>query len=167
MKKFALLFIVCALSMSLLACENSGLNATSYATDPTNAYATKPTINANMSTTPTENTETLHIHNWVAATCTAPKTCTVCGATEGDSKDHNWQEATYTLPKTCTSCGATEGEPLVKPGSENYHGHVYTGGEYSKKFHYEAGCAGKNSHEITWDEVQKRGLDPCGTCVLK
>lgn len=51
--------------------------------------------------------------------------------------------------------------------SENYHGHVYTGGEYSKKYHYEANCAGKNSHEITWEEVDQRGLGPCGVCVLK
>lgn len=51
--------------------------------------------------------------------------------------------------------------------TDNYHGHVYTGGPYSKKYHYEANCAGKNSHEITWDEVESRGLGPCGTCVLK
>jgi len=71
------------------------------------------------------------------------------------------------VPKTCKTCAATEGEPLTKPGEENYHGHVYTGGASSKKYHYEANCAGKNSHEITWDEVQKRKLGPCGTCVLK
>lgn len=53
------------------------------------------------------------------------------------------------------------------PGIENYHGHIYTGGEYSKKYHYEADCAGKNSHEITWAEAKRRGLGPCGTCVLK
>lgn len=53
------------------------------------------------------------------------------------------------------------------PHSENYHGHVYTGGSSSKKYHYEAECAGKYSHEITWDEVSARGLEPCKTCVLK
>lgn len=53
------------------------------------------------------------------------------------------------------------------PYSENYHGHVYTGGEKSKKYHYEEHCPGKNSHEITWDEVSERNLGPCGTCVLK
>ena len=28
---------------------------------------------------------------------------------------HNWQAATYTSPKTCTVCGATEGAPLPTP----------------------------------------------------
>ncbi len=27
-------------------------------------------------------------HNWVAATCTAPKTCTACGLTEGETTEH-------------------------------------------------------------------------------
>ena len=29
-------------------------------------------------------------HDWAAATCTAPKTCKVCNATEGDALGHNW-----------------------------------------------------------------------------
>ena len=53
------------------------------------------------------------------------------------------------------------------PGKANYHGHVYTGGASSKRYHYESRCAGKNSREITWEEVDRRGLTPCGTCVLK
>lgn len=52
-------------------------------------------------------------------------------------------------------------------GKENYHGHVYTGGASSTKYHYEADCAGKYSHEITWEEVDVRRLQPCATCVLK
>ena len=52
-------------------------------------------------------------------------------------------------------------------GKENYHGHVYTGGASSTRYHYEADCAGKYSHEITWEEVDARHLQPCATCVLK
>ncbi|MBR4726658.1 MAG: hypothetical protein IK080_02090 [Clostridia bacterium] len=51
-------------------------------------------------------------HTWKAATCTAPKTCTVCGATEGESLPHSWKAATCTTPKTCSVCGTTEGEAL-------------------------------------------------------
>ena len=29
-------------------------------------------------------------HVWIEATCTAPKTCAVCGATEGDALSHDW-----------------------------------------------------------------------------
>ena len=53
-------------------------------------------------------------HTWDAATCTAPKTCSVCGAAEGSPLGHDWADATCTAPKTCkrTGCGATEGNPL-------------------------------------------------------
>ena len=51
-------------------------------------------------------------HTWQEATCSAPKTCTVCGATEGEALPHTWQEATCSAPKTCTVCSATEGEAL-------------------------------------------------------
>lgn len=51
-------------------------------------------------------------HKWKEATCTEPKTCTVCGAMEGTPAEHVWIEATLTTPKTCEICGATEGEQL-------------------------------------------------------
>ncbi len=47
-------------------------------------------------------------HTYADATCTAPKTCTKCGATEGNA-EHSWKNATCTAPKTCTKCSATEG----------------------------------------------------------
>ena len=50
-------------------------------------------------------------HDWKEATCTEPRTCTICGATEGEPSGHSWKEATCTEPKTCTVCGATEGDP--------------------------------------------------------
>ena len=49
-------------------------------------------------------------HKWQAATCTKPKTCSLCGATEGNALGHKWQEATCTQPKTCSTCGETEGD---------------------------------------------------------
>lgn len=53
-----------------------------------------------------------HEHTWVEATCITPKTCSACGATEGEALGHTWAEATCTEPKTCSVCGATEGEAL-------------------------------------------------------
>lgn len=105
-------------------------------------------------------------HSWEDATCTEPKHCARCDLTEGKPAGHQWRDATYTKPKTCTACNLTSGSPKEVPGKENYHGHVYTGGSGSVKYHYEANCAGKYSHEITWEEVERRGLGPCGTCVL-
>ena len=48
-------------------------------------------------------------HEWYAATCTAPKTCSLCDATEGEALPHTWQDATCTTPKTCSVCKTTEG----------------------------------------------------------
>ncbi len=77
------------------------------------------------------------------------------------------EQTTTTKITTKTTRTTTTKATTTIPYSENYHGHVYTGGEKSKKYHYEANCPGKNSHEITWDEVSRRNLGPCGTCVLK
>jgi len=49
-------------------------------------------------------------HNWKDATCTTPKTCKTCGATEGSALGHKWQDATCQAPKTCSVCKVTEGE---------------------------------------------------------
>jgi len=48
-------------------------------------------------------------HTWEDATCTAPKTCSVCKATEGEALPHTWEEATCKAPKTCSVCKKTEG----------------------------------------------------------
>lgn len=57
-------------------------------------------------------------HEWKEATCSEPKTCTLCEKTEGEAKGHQWQDATYAAPKTCTACGETEGVALV-PSAED------------------------------------------------
>ena len=49
-------------------------------------------------------------HTMSAATCTAPATCSVCGETEGEANGHTLSDATCTAPATCSVCGATEGE---------------------------------------------------------
>ncbi len=43
-------------------------------------------------------------HTWVDATCTAPKTCSVCGATEGSALGHSYTSAITKQP-TCTEKG--------------------------------------------------------------
>ncbi|MBR4881177.1 MAG: S-layer homology domain-containing protein [Clostridia bacterium] len=51
-------------------------------------------------------------HKWNAATCTTAKTCSVCKKTEGSAKGHNWKAATCTEPKTCVVCNLKEGKAL-------------------------------------------------------
>ena len=52
-----------------------------------------------------------HVHTWVDATCTEPKTCSGCGATEGTVSGHVWLDSTCTTPKTCAVCSTTSGPP--------------------------------------------------------
>ena len=47
------------------------------------------------------------------------KYCEVCGSIASIPLGHKWQEATYDTPKTCRVCGATEGTPLAKPTQVN------------------------------------------------
>lgn len=52
-------------------------------------------------------------HEWVEASCTTPKTCTICETTVGEPAGHAWIDATYTTPKTCSVCNKTEGTKLT------------------------------------------------------
>ena len=52
------------------------------------------------------------VHDWTAADCNTPKTCKICGATEGTALGHDWTAADCDTAKTCKTCGATEGAAL-------------------------------------------------------
>lgn len=75
----------------------------------------------------------IHGHSWADATCETPKTCTVCGDTEGEALGHSWVDANYQSPKTCSVCGAAEGEALT--ADFEAHGlrvnNIYRGTGYS------------------------------------
>ena len=59
-----------------------------------------------------ENSLATGQHSWTDATCTAPKTCSVCGTTDGAALGHTWTDANCTTPKTCSVCSETEGNAL-------------------------------------------------------
>lgn len=44
-------------------------------------------------------------HEWKDATCTSPKACTKCGATEGDTIEHTYTVGICTEKQHCTECG--------------------------------------------------------------
>ena len=44
-------------------------------------------------------------HTWTAASCTAPRTCSVCSATDGNPLGHDWSDWTVTTEATCTAKG--------------------------------------------------------------
>lgn len=49
---------------------------------------------------------------WNEATCSSPKTCKECGASEGEKSEHKWVDADCNNPVTCSECGETAGSPL-------------------------------------------------------
>ncbi len=54
-----------------------------------------------------------HEHKWVKATCTEPKTCSICGATEGEAKGHSVKEWKVSKKPTCTETGTKKGKCTV------------------------------------------------------
>ena len=129
------LLALCML-LSMMGCDSKPTEPTnpSVQTDPvvttqptgTTAHTHKYTVTVTKEATCTEAgtktftcdcsdsyTEDIPVlsHSYKDATCTAPKTCSVCGATEGEMAEHSWKDATCTAPKTCSACGATEGTP--------------------------------------------------------
>ena len=52
-----------------------------------------------------------HEHEFSPSDCENPQKCS-CGATRGSPLGHSWLAATCTAPKTCLACEKTEGEAL-------------------------------------------------------
>ncbi len=65
----------------------------------------------NMAPQDTEhNHETECVHNWKDATCTEPKTCTLCGQKQGEALGHNGGTSTCKSKAVCATCGEEYGE---------------------------------------------------------
>ena len=58
---------------------------------------------------------TAHTCDYDAATCLVAEICKLCGATKEGSTtiDHTWVDASCTAPKTCSVCYTTEGDKLA------------------------------------------------------
>ena len=69
-------------------------------------------------------------HNYAAATCTKPQTCTRCSATTGSANGHSWGSWTTVTTatcikdgsekRTCSVCSSSETRAVSSPGSHNY-----------------------------------------------
>lgn len=87
-------------------------------------------------------------HSWQDATCTTPKTCTVCGTTEGGTVGHSWSNWEQTQAPSCTAdgekhrlctiCGTEETEVISTPG-HSYEKYLCTVcGDYAEQALVEA-----------------------------
>ena len=70
-----------------------------------------------------------HVHTWADATCTVPKTCTDCGATEGNVSGHDYTSVVTKQPNctvagvmtyTCSICSDSYIESILATGSHTY-----------------------------------------------
>lgn len=139
MKKAISILLVVILLLSLCACGNDEPQPSASTAPPTTAcehvYADTVKKEATCAEegikafacdkcndTYTEPIEKL-AHTYADATCTDPKTCTACGATEGEAAGHTYADATCAAAKTCTICGVTEGQAL---------GHSYAQGKCAR-----------------------------------
>ena len=115
MKKVISIILVLLLLVSLCACGKDDHGEVIGGIGTTTANQGANNNNTTTTTTTQGNTQNTTVascnHAWKGGTCTAPMTCTLCGATEGEAAGHNYSNATCTNPKTCAVCGATEGEP--------------------------------------------------------
>ena len=98
------------------ACNNQSNNDASFDSDNTSQpSATQPpvtqppTTQPSVTQPPATQAPTVCSHNYATATCTTPKTCTLCGQTSGSALGHTYSAATCTTPQTCNTCGATTG----------------------------------------------------------
>ena len=114
MKKLLAILLVALMVLSLCACkkgdkdQNADNGTTQSETGTTNSENTETSSESTEESTEgtdgtdetpeTPDTNTACTHEWKAATCTAPKTCTKCNTTEGSKIAHS-------LTATCTMCG--------------------------------------------------------------
>lgn len=86
-------------------------------------------------------------HIWQEATCTDPKTCSVCKTTEGMAKGHSITEATCYSPASCTVCGETLGDPVNH--SYSYNAKCVYCGEYAPVGNYKFVSNGDGTCSLT------------------
>jgi hypothetical protein len=113
MKKLAILtlsaILAIAMTLTLTACGDN----TSPASTP------EPTPEATPTPTP-EPTPELCQHDWLAAACDDPETCSICEETQGAPLGHDWKAANFQEPQICLLCDEIGGEPLT-PGAITYN----------------------------------------------
>ena len=68
-------------------------------TEPPVTTPTEPPVTTPTEPPATEPVPTTCNHNWKAATCTEPKTCSLCNETEGKEKGHSFKDG------KCSGCG--------------------------------------------------------------
>lgn len=174
------IFLTIALVFCLCACtEDYSTVSNNIAKKSTSAISTPTTVKNDLETqSNTAVTETKHIHSWKDATCSTPKTCSICGDTAGSPADHSWEAATCTAPKTCAICKKTTGSTIAhdyvngtckvcgkEDPSDPKNITVWIPTNGGTKYHTNSGCSNMlNPEQTTLDRAIQLGFEVCKRC---
>ncbi len=114
-------------------------------------------------------------HDYADATCTAPKTCKICTATEGASLDHSYTNYVSNNDATCTADGTktakcdrcTETDTVADIGSAKGHDYAdatCTAPKTCKVCNTTEGAALGHNFNTAWSKGEDGHWHECGTC---
>ena len=91
----------------------------------------------------------------------------VCSVTTAVRQRQQHQRDTFDVYLADTAAARAERQAQLEAvpaaqKAEDDHIYATPNGE---RYHSDPQCPGKNSREITWDDVEQRGLTPCKKCV--
>ncbi len=118
-KRFAIRVLSLVICMLMLI-GTVGCNITSNPTDT----STETPSDETHDHTHEHTDENECTHNWVDATCTKPKTCSLCGETEGEAKGHTGGTATCLAKAVCEACKEEYGEVTAHNYDQNAWGYT-------------------------------------------
>ena len=135
-KSICLLLCICSIllgnTIGLVSCkQNTPSNPTQVEsnTKETTPTETTPEVTTPEETTPEVTTPAECTHEWIDATCIAPKTCAKCGKTEGDVSNEHTFEKEYEC-SVCKKRFLTSIEEAIAIGMS------YEKGKYSSEYYY-------------------------------
>ena len=91
MKKLVAIILCICMLFAVVGCDSSGTSN-----------------NTDKAENNNDNNNVECAHNYAEATCTAPKTCTNCGDTDGTALDHTYGEYVVVKNATCAAKGTKE-----------------------------------------------------------
>ena len=161
MKRLLLLFILFFSLAFLYSCdaedvqknEESSSSGTIESTISGTTDVTEPVVSGSV----TEEANPC-VHDFAKATCKAPKTCTLCGVTDGEPLEHSWKGPFCNLPVHCSVCGYSESEELGE------HEWSHPNCTYPKTCHYCGLTEGEPNDEHSWFMAPCIKVNMCSIC---
>lgn len=123
------------------------LTATTEATAAEKTEFEESTTSVRTTAEPT----TIHRHSFKNATCTSPKTCSLCGATRGSATGHSFSSG------VCQYCGTED--------PDYYSGVMVWIPKNGEKYHSNPDCGNmRNPSQVPLEKAEAMYYTPCSNC---